>query len=205
MPASSNDRDSSYETRLMEQAGQGDSNAFALIYMRYRAPLLIYVRGIIQDPERAKEIVQEVFAKAYAVRSTYRPDAKVSVWLWRIAFHAAIDSQRKQTNEARLIAVQIDDPVDPERTATDFMSRERLQRCLTLLSERERTTVELFAFQGLSYAEIARELGQTLSSIRSTLYRARKILRASLDEETGQTLSCPRLTRSPPATGPTQE
>jgi len=156
------------------------------------------VLRLVDDPHEAQDLTQDTFVAAYRAWHTFRQEAAVYTWLYRIAVNLT-KNRRKQLRRRRQIeTASLDDRLhladgedDIEREVMDqshtpdrlLESRELgafLGRQVARLPDDFREVVVLRDYQGLSYKEIADIVGCSVKAIKSRLFRARTILRDKL-------------------------
>lgn len=186
------------EVQLMLRAKKGDDEAFSKLVTTYQDRLTTIFLHMTQNQESAEDLAQDVFMRIYRARNGYQPTAKFSTWLFRIANNLAINAHRKKMKrkEVALPAGETTSMsgVRPEGTAladksalmpTRQIDRHELQavvqKAMDQLNERQRLTVLLHKFEGMSYIEIADSMEMTVPAVKSLLSRARDSLRTSLE------------------------
>ena len=169
----------------------GDSNAFTRLVERYRGPLVHFLYRMVGDAATAEELAQEVFVRVYGARRRYRPRAKFSTWLFRIATNLALNSlrdtrlrrqleARSEEQAASRVAGLADPVANMEQQLLAQERRATIRRAVESLPEKQRLAVLLHKYQELDYAEIAAILGCSESALKSLLFRAYEALRAKL-------------------------
>ncbi len=154
------------------------------IYKLYMNDLYRYLLSLSKDHYIAEDLVQEAYYRAYLTIEDYEI-SNIKAWLFRVAYNAFIDYQRK--NKRLIIKEQIDEPLtaDPVTPEGCILKKESLQRLfddLHLLKEKEKHAVMLCDFHELSYQEAAAILGLNINTFKSHLSRARKKLMARVKE-----------------------
>lgn len=138
---------------------------------------------LTRNPSDAEDLVQETMVKAWKGRESYVPDRPFLNWLLRIMQHAHLDIVRRanpiRTAEALSDDFQIASNFEdsPDRRLETKESSQELADALAELPEIYRTTIILCDLEGLSYAEIADEQNSTIGTVRSRIYRGRRLLR----------------------------
>lgn len=132
------------------------------------------------DAALADDLAQETFVLAWRHIGSFRGDAKVSTWLYRIAYHAWL-AQRRGVREHEPID---DDAALPDEATpgveADALQRIDVNRALAALPEAERVAL-IHCFQlDLSHAEAAEVLGWPLGTLKSHVARGKARLRATL-------------------------
>ncbi len=186
------------DPKLVRKALRGDRGAFEAIIRKYQQPMLNYVSRMVREREMALDVSQEVFLRAYASLSTYRPEYKFSTWLFRIASNYLIDYWRKK----KIVAVSLDQPVDEgedgcylqvadeSASVVRELERKELQARLEAAMDRLPAHLkELFVWRhvnGMSYEEMADIKKIPVGTVKNRVFQAKEIMRALLEES-----SCP--------------
>ncbi len=181
--------------QALARAGTGDRAAFAALYQRTCAHLFAVVLRICKDRALAEDVLQDVYVRIWQSAGSF--DAAQSqplTWMTSIARHRAIDSLRRAQTQPRLDSATIDDDEDRdmlERTPDDgpgpldLLSRaadaRALAHCMQALSAAQRHSVALAFYDGLSHAEVARNLGQPIGTVKSWVRRGLLALKSCLD------------------------
>lgn len=168
------------ELALVQRAREGDSEAFEAIFDAYHARLYNYVYRLLGDPQEANDLTQESFLKAY--RALVRGDKpqNLSAWLYRIASNTCLDLLRRrrliqwQPLGNLLTVLGLAGARDPEEEVLRRERQSEAERVLAQLPPRYRMVLILREREGFSYREIAAVTGDSLNTVRVTLYRARE-------------------------------
>ncbi len=144
-----------------------------------------YARGILHDPEDAKDVAQECLVRLWHHRERVTPGPGCRSWLLRSAHNLCVDRLRRRATRQEVSRDEdLHDPADgrpgPERLATAIEVGGRLERALLELDTRDRAIVLLREVEGLQYEEIAETLGIKLGTLKATLHRSREKLRHAL-------------------------
>jgi RNA polymerase sigma factor (sigma-70 family) len=145
----------------------------------YRRDLARFVRtaaAIVGDEALAYDAVHEAFIDAVRARSSFRGDAPVDGWVWRIVVNAAIAIRRRRTDDP-LVEAGVESPND-EVALEDVAVR----RWIARLPERQRLAVFLRYFADLDYRAIAEALEIEVGTVSATLAAAHAALRRNLTE-----------------------
>jgi len=166
-------------------AQQGDYAAYGAIVRRHQDRIYRHLLHLTGSREEALELAQEVFIKAWEALPSWRPDAQIHTWLYRIASNLALDVlRRRKVVQFVSLADDYDAPADspgPEaqlRAKQDLLA---LDAALARLTPEQRAIVLLREVEGLSYEEIAASLGIDEGTVKSRLARARAALAAAYD------------------------
>lgn len=168
-------------TRAPAQEAEGDLEQ---LYRRYRGPVLHYLQGLCGSPEVAEELTQETFIRACAGILTFRGEASVATWLFRIARNVYLNSVRRPPStridtEDLLALPDHGQYGDPVRRLDASEQRGRIALAMAQLSEKQRSILILRDVEQLSYAEIADVLEISLAAVKVNLFRARNTFRAA--------------------------
>jgi RNA polymerase sigma-70 factor (ECF subfamily) len=176
------------ETSLLARARAKDQRAFGLLVSQYENALLAVLVPIAGDRERAQDLVQDTFLRAYERLDQYVATHRFSTWLFRIGINLAISFRRRLKVEQRTLeeARAVPDAgLDRSPQPVEDLARKEevaaLSGAIGRLPERYRSVIRLRYFEGLSCATIARRLGTTANVVSLILFRARQRLREELD------------------------
>jgi RNA polymerase sigma-70 factor (ECF subfamily) len=154
---------------------------------RQHAPRV--ARWVVQlgGPEMdAEDAVQEVFLLAHRERASFRGEAQVTTWLYRITLNVVRHHRRSQRRRLWLsgsaddVAGHLASPTTPVDELEQRRSCERLRRALARLSERDRTIIIMFELDGFSGQEIAERTATRPATVWVRLHRARAQLLLAL-------------------------
>jgi len=181
---------------LMLAVQAGDEGAFRALVDRHRNAIVNLAWRYLGNRTDAEDLAQEVFLKVYRARRRYRPDAKFTTWLYRVAVNASLNEVRNRKNRATFGAVTLGggdegarglDPAgDPANGAPDAALeraelRERVRAAVGELPDRQRMALLLNKFHGLGYQELSDALGLSIPAVKSLLVRARENVRRALE------------------------
>jgi RNA polymerase sigma factor (sigma-70 family) len=161
----------------------GERGAFDELILRWQKPLWTFVRRQVTDREVAKEIAQEVWIRVLRGIGTLRDCSRLRSWLFSIARRTLMDRLRQRY--AAPVTVELDsDEVPIEENIDDVEETfATLQEQLTQLPAPEREALTLFYLRELTLEEIADVLLIPVGTVKSRLFRARKMLRLKLDSK----------------------
>jgi RNA polymerase sigma factor (sigma-70 family) len=159
----------------------GEPAAFDDLIARWHAPLWGFVRRLTGDEEAAREILQDVWVRVLRGIPRLRDGSRLRAWLFGIARRTLMDRLREQY--ARLPAADVDvDEIPHELSADDADDLEALEDGLERLPLVEREALTLFYLQELSLNEIAEALDVPVGTVKSRLFRGRRLLRRHMTE-----------------------
>lgn len=172
--------------RLIEQAQDGDREAFGRLAAGEVQRLLAIARLILRDPELAEDAVQETLLRCWRQLPNLRDVDRFDGWLYRILVHAAADEAkrlRRFSTTVREIAVE-PSVADAGQFVAD---REELERGFRRLSVDHRAVLVLHHYAGWPLADIAQALGVPVGTAKSRYHYAISALRAALEAEARST------------------
>jgi RNA polymerase sigma-70 factor (ECF subfamily) len=165
---------------LMERFIDGDATAFDALFSRHAPTVRAYLQRLTGSSAAADDLTQVTFVSVVKGRGRFQRGAKVKPWLYAIATNAARDAGRRQKFEA-----VTDEGVLPEQEADgaplrDFGLEKAVKNALAQLPEAQREAILLHRFEGLSFAEIAEQVGLTESAVKVRAHRGYERLRELL-------------------------
>ncbi len=180
-------RDLQLDRDLTLRAKQGDPAAWRTLYDTTCDRLFAFLCYQIGDRDEARDILQETYLQAFRRLTIYRGDAPFEVWLRSIALGRSIDWKRVILRRLKRTA-RLDESsalVDADIESVRFESENSaLRRALRGLSRHQRACLLLRELEGLSFQEIANQLGCAESTARVHHARARESMRASMCGQT---------------------
>jgi len=182
------------EKELVELTKQGNEGAVREVIRRLNPRLFRIARGIVDNDAEAEEIVQETYLIAFSRVAEFRGDAKLATWATKIALNAARMRLRKRhpTEEYNSVsetlhqnASIIEFPGSKQRSPEDehgvAQFREWVETAVSDLPSHLRVVFVLREAEGMSLADIALDLGITVMTVKTRLFRARRHLRSVLE------------------------
>lgn len=175
------------DARLMCAARDGDPEAFAELFRRWRRPMVRFAVRFCGRQDRGEELAQDIFVKIYHARARYTPREPFRAYIFRVATNHCLNEVRRAEHRHRGGSVDAlkTEPRDGERPAADaLLHADRIQRAVRSavagLPDTQRAALLLQKEQGMPLVEIAETLETTVSAVKSLLNRARKTLMREL-------------------------
>ncbi|MBD3182693.1 sigma-70 family RNA polymerase sigma factor [Candidatus Poribacteria bacterium] len=186
------------DEELMVSCSNGKVKDFSIIMERYQDRIMRYIKGIVKNHDLAQDLTQETFLRAFRSRESYTPKAPFAAWIYRIATNLCYDEFRKKsfskiTSLNKSFTFQLNEKGDEETMELHEMisdksmppdeeiekeeQRNRLRIAIQSLSEKHRTVIMMHIYQGMEYADIARELSCSVGTIKSRMHYAIKTLK----------------------------
>ena len=182
------------DSQLMLRVKHGDMAAFESLVEKFKQPVMGLVYRTLRDGDEAEDIAQAVFVQVYKSRDRYQASARFTTWLFTITRNFCLNEIRRRVRHP---AEALDQPLAnsdettgsliPDasiRDAGDQSLSGELERkvdeAVRDLPEQQRTALLLCREEDVSYDDIAKVLGTSLSATKSLIHRARETLKARL-------------------------
>jgi RNA polymerase sigma-70 factor (ECF subfamily) len=169
------------EPLLIKQIVEGQKDLFRLLIGRYQRTVHSMGLSFFRNVEDAADFTQDVFFKAYRNLSSFRGRSRFSTWLYRIAYNTAINGVTRRKEYQSLAEEVLFAGETPEQLALKAAAREAVVKAVGELPEKYRICVDLFFFYDRSIKEIGTITGFPENTIKSHVFRAKKLLRERLE------------------------
>jgi RNA polymerase sigma-70 factor (ECF subfamily) len=174
------------DSALMLRYRDGDVAAFETLYRRHNDALFRYLLRLCRQRDQAEDIFQEAWGKIIKARDSYRPTAKFTTFLYRVAYNCFIDHVRRNKHHRNTVAIDPEQQPDPatslEIETERSLARRRLDQALKTLPDEQRDVFLLYEEAGLGLEEIAAVTGSNRETAKSRLRYANRKLRAAIGE-----------------------
>jgi RNA polymerase sigma-70 factor, ECF subfamily len=165
---------------VVERAGRGDHDAFALLVDASIARLEAVAYLIVRDHELARDAVQDAYIRAWRDLPGLREPDRFDAWLHRLTVNACLDAVRKRRRRPIEIEIEpISPPVIGDETGL-IADRDVIERGLRRLRPEQRAILVLHYYLGMSTSAIGETLGVPHGTARSRLHAALSAMRAAL-------------------------
>jgi len=182
------------DAELMLRVKRGDASAFEELVNKYKQPVINLIYRTIHDLDEAEDLAQNVFVQVYRSADRYQATAKFTTWLFTITRNLCLNEIRRRSRhraESLEATLSEDDEHSPRQIEdvkaampTDEILEgeleEKIQEALRELPENQRTAILLCRQDELSYEDIAKVLGTSLSATKSLIHRGRETLKQKL-------------------------
>ncbi len=172
---------------LIVRSQRGDHSAFEQLVLKYQDRIYNLCRHMIQDSDDTQDAAQEVFIKAYSGLRSYRPEASLYTWLYRIAVNTCLDYSKKSRPEPFEDESAVENfasaQPSPERLYQSKETGRLIEAALQRLPKKLRAAIVLKEIEGLSYEEIAESLDTSIGTVKSRISRAREEMRRLLEKK----------------------
>jgi RNA polymerase sigma factor (sigma-70 family) len=166
---------------LVVRCQLGERSAFDELIQRWHDPLWTYIRRVTGDDESAKDMTQDVWLRVLRGIGSLQDRAKLRAWLFGIARRALMDRFREQYTTPTVSDVDVAELAAEDAADTLEEESAAMQRELTQLPVTERDVLTLFYLRELSLGEVAEVLNVPIGTVKSRLFRARRLLRRNLE------------------------
>ena len=154
------------------------SSAFNTIVERYKERLYWHIRKIVIVHEDADDVVQNTFMKAWIGVETFKGEAKLYTWLYRIATNEAINflNQKRSVQMMPLEDAEylLSDSLQNEELFSGDEMQKRLQKAILTLPEKQRIVFNMRFFDEMSYEDISEIVGTSVGALKSSHHIAMK-------------------------------
>ena len=187
--------DEAFVMEAVRRVLDGDVEAFAVVVNAHQRLIAADLARRLPAQD-VQEVAQDAFIRAFRSLPSYRREAPFRIWILRIARHAAMDFWRKKYRRRDQLFSDLDDPAlvrveatqqerlaeqQADREAQDS-AREWLAAALLRLSPDDRAVITLVELEDRSMEDAARRLGCGLSAVKVRAFRARRRLKAILED-----------------------
>ena len=185
-------QDKDVDFSLVERYLAGDMTAFDELMIRYERQIYRVCYRFVENRDDAKDLAQEVFIKVFEHLPAFRRESSLKTWLYRIAMNHCINHVKKNSREFVEVTETIGS-TGPSIHAEmeDRERRDYLRRLVKRLPPKQKAILELRIHEQLSYEEIAKISGRSVSTIKASVFfaleRLRKLVKDPKDR-TGATL-----------------
>jgi RNA polymerase sigma-70 factor (ECF subfamily) len=181
-------------SQLVERLRAGEPAAFREMVERYQRDVYGLAYDLCGNHHDAEDLSQEVFIKAFRAIGSFRADAKMGTWLYRIAMNTHIDNKRKkpvqlvsidahaEDDDARPMELPAMETARPDRTAGAARFQADVERALGALSTQERSVFVLRHYHDMKIGEISESLSIAEGTVKSLLFRSMRKLRDRLSQ-----------------------
>ena len=170
------------DAALIKQTLSGDAHAFDKLIKYYKKRIQNMGMGFFKNETDTDDFMQEVFVKVYTHLARFKGESAFSTWLTRIAYNTAFNIIKRRKEDSAL-----DDEtalcypgLSPEEQQIRAITVEAVREAVRELPEKYSICLELYFFYDLSYEEIGVMTGFPLNTLKSHIFRAKKILREKL-------------------------
>jgi RNA polymerase sigma-70 factor (ECF subfamily) len=173
--------------RLVEKATGGDRKAYSEIVRQLMKPVVALAHRMTGDREAAFDLAQDTFVTAWQKLSTFRGEAGLENWLFRIAANKTLnylESRKRFRSDEESESLQIDSGADsPERALEEKELRGAVLQFMQTLPEQQRLVFNLRFYREMKFEEIASVLDRSVGTVKTNYREAVRKLRVFANEK----------------------
>jgi RNA polymerase sigma-70 factor, ECF subfamily len=172
------------EQHLVARCRLGDEGAFRELVDRYSPMVFALASRLLRPPLRPEDVAQEAFLRVYRGLPHFRGESSLATWIYRIVSNVAFEARGRERHHD----VSLDDEAAPraapavrDRAFSDVELRDRLDKAMARLPEHYRALVHGHYVKGIAYEALAQAFGLPMGTVKTHLFRAKKLLREALE------------------------
>ena len=167
------------------RSGEEDEHPFAAFVERHQHGLINYLTHLTRSRERAEEIAQDAFVRVYLKVGTLRDEQRMTPYLFRTATNLVVSEVRRERRWRDLVplltAVQPSSAPPADRPLLVEEIQQKVAAALQRVPLKFRAPLVLFEIEEWPHDAIARALGCRVGTVKSRIWRARKLMRVELE------------------------
>lgn len=171
---------------LIQEAARGSQQAFRAIVEVNQGFVYAVAFRFVNDSQDAEDITQEVFVRLWKNLHTYKPEVKLTTWLYKIVTNRCLDFLKSKHGSQRKNAVDVDKQLHlaahstPERAYQQQELIKIIHAAADELTPRQKAVFILRDLEGLSSAEVCEALSMSAGNVKSNLFHARQKISGKL-------------------------
>ncbi len=174
------------DTALVARAREGDPGAFEELVRMHTRAVYGHALRFFGSPDPAEDVVQEVFIKVFRSIGSFDGASAFSTWLFRITRNTCLDMLRAGRHRPQPIDPSHVTLASPANLANEVALSVSVESAMGSLAPEDRDALDAVTLYGLSYAEAAAAIGVPVGTVKSRVFRARRILLNHLDLGDGE-------------------
>jgi RNA polymerase sigma-70 factor (ECF subfamily) len=174
------------EPELLARVGAGDQQAFEVVMQTHEDRVFSVCLRILGDREKALDATQDTFLTVFHKARQFEGRSAVGTWIYRIAVNTCYDQLRRARRRPTESLPEHIDPADPasEEAIESAGLRHEIEGALSELPPDFRNAIVLSDLEGLSLPEVAEVLGVPIGTVKSRVFRGRRLLAQRLGNQT---------------------
>ena len=171
---------------LSSRIKDGNSEAFEILYNRYKNILYCFSLKYLHDPEDAEGLVQFVFISVWEHRKTLDEKKSLKSYLYKITINQIYNNLKKKALRRRFIITELKKPELSTNPYNEIFYKdldEKIDEIVTSLPPQQQKIFNFRRFEGLSHEEIAEKLSLSVRTVENQIYRVTKILKHNFESE----------------------
>lgn len=176
------------EKEIVKRILKDDFRAFELLVKQYEKLVFFVIHRLVQDQHRKEDICQDVFIKVYQNLGKFQFQSKLSTWIARIAYLTAVDEVKKSKKDlSSAYPEEIDNYHFTEENPEDLLIRKDsaayINHMIGQMPVQYKTVITLYHLSEFSCAEIEEITGIPEGTVKSYLFRARKLMKEKMEKD----------------------
>ncbi|PIP69170.1 hypothetical protein CO033_03245 [Candidatus Nomurabacteria bacterium CG_4_9_14_0_2_um_filter_32_10] len=166
------------DEEIVEKVRTSNQELYVIIVDRYQKKLIRYVNNLIKDENKAIDVVQESFIKAFINLNNFNIEKKFSSWIYRIVHNQAINLAKKYQKETPLLEnwdFKSDDNIEEDFEEKEI--KEKVEECLKNVPLIYGEPLSLYYIDEKSYEEISDILRIPMGTVATRINRAKKLMK----------------------------
>ena len=187
--------DLTVQENIITRIIRGDDHAFETLVDDFKDMVYNVCLNFLGNRQEAEEVAQDVFLRVFQNSSSFRQDASLKRWIYRIAITTSLEALRTKKRKKRWsIFVSLNEKTEQDYDRiyfdhsgienADKENADKLHQAIRQLSENQQTAFTMHHIEGLSYQEISEIMNNTISAVESLIFRAKRNLRKKLIQKT---------------------
>lgn len=168
---------------LIKSARAGNKASFARLMSLYKTRVFYFGKSFFHNDADSEDFVQDVFLKVFMHLDSFKGISQFSTWLMRIAWTTAVNSVNRRKEYLPLAdeTAILDNDSTPEEKQIRKLTGEAIRQAIAELPEKYAVCIEMYFFYDIPYQEISEITDFPVNTIKSHIFRAKKILREKLN------------------------
>lgn len=170
------------DNALIKSALAGDEKSFAKLVSFYKKRIEAMGMSFFKNKSDADDFVQEVFIKIFTNLKNFQMKSSFSTWLTSVAYNTAVNAKNRRKEYLPIADEEIiqDNDYSPEKQQIRKITAQAVNEAVKSLPENYAVCIELYFYYDNSHAEISKITGLPVNTIKSNIFRAKKILQEKL-------------------------
>lgn len=174
------------DNSLIKSAIAGDEKSFAKLVSFYKKRIEAMGMSFFKNKSDAEDFAQDVFIKIFTNLKNFQQKSSFSTWLTSVAYNTAVNAKNRRKEYLPLSGEKQemiqDKDFSPEKKEIRRITAEAVNEAVKNLPENYAICIEFYFFYENSHAEISKITGLPINTIKSHIFRAKKILKQKLTE-----------------------
>ena len=171
--------DDQAERQLVEHVARGDRDAFDQLFRRYHPQLFRFAFRLTSSYGLSEEVANDVLVAVWQSAASFRGESRVSTWIFGIAYRCSLKGLRR--SKYKSVPLSEKDLIDAQ-SGTNIEREDWVDRAIDGLPAKQKLTVMLVYFAGLTCEETAAATDVPVGTVRTRMFHARKKLQTALEK-----------------------